>query len=129
MPVNALERRCQGVLENSALLRLEAQRVRKRCEALQRSCEALKADLDPLIKEMRAEVGRSAAVRQAGMRIVAQCADSLEAANSLVHAQRELEQDVRRWEVDRAMERLIEFLGVHGVSAFRSDCMPDLPVV
>lgn len=129
MPAHALEKRCQEVLERAAVLRIETQRSREQYEALQRSFGGLKADLDPLFIETRAQVGRSAAVRQTSERVAAQCTVSFDAANSLIRAQNELEADVLRCEIDHTIERLIRFFEGHGVVAFRSDDIPDLPVV
>jgi len=60
---------------------------------------------------------------------MAECADNLEAASSLVNAQLELEADIHRAAVDRAIESIIEVCAAQGMFAFRLDPTSDLPVI
>jgi hypothetical protein len=85
--------------------------------------------MDRLVVEMRAERGRGAAVRQRGSQLMAQYAANLETANSLLSVQRELEEEIRRRQVERTVERVIEIFAAQGMFAFRWDTTSGPPLI
>lgn len=60
---------------------------------------------------------------------MAQCAGNLEAVNSLLSAQRELEEEIRRRQVECVIERIVEVFAAQGMFAFRWDTMSDPPAL
>ena len=105
MSLRTLERRCQDAFARTAALRLETERVRERLDVLCRSSRALQADLERVLAETRVELRKGAAVRH------------------------EMEADIRRRQVDRVIERVIEVFGAQGKFAFRWDTMSDPSII
>jgi hypothetical protein len=123
------ERRCQDLFERSAAIRSETERVGRRFEALRQSSSALRSDMDRVLAQARAEVRRGAAVRHAGSQLATQCVDNLESVSSLLRVQREIEEDIHRRRVERAMTGIIDVFAAAGMLAFRWDANSDPPVI